>query len=374
MSYRSAKPPLIPSASACSRVTNPVALEQRAPRARAGARGALRRRGGEVEHGAVATTALDLSRRRSACGPRTVSDRGRASTVAVRVPAPASGRAAAPTRRSSPPRPRPGPRAPPQRLGWGIDLAQQVVEERRPRGQPGPQKLHASPPGASRPGPAGRPIAAASSRKYSAHATRAPERARARPYELPEARSSTSSQVCESAPVRRREHVPLPRLGGERESLQGNQDLAQAVDTGACGWMAVHALPGGQKGREASPVGGLDLLAQRGSDARRRRRSTSTSHQSRSLPPACSSPITRSPARSSSRRTAPDPRGSGARSSCVLNRPCMRAYRARSCTRASGRPAGTTPAGPPGGPSRARRDTSPPRPPPPIAAAPRDAA
>ena len=49
--------------------------------------------------------------------------------------------------------------------------------------------------------------------------------------------------------------------------------------------MAVDALPGRQEGRQAPLLGRLDLLAQGGQRGAARRRRTSTSHQSRSLPP-----------------------------------------------------------------------------------------
>ena len=61
-----------------------------------------------------------------------------------------------------------------------------------------------------------------------------------------------------------RQHVALPDLDGQRETLQRHEHLAQPVDPGAGGGVAVDALPGGQERGEASLVGGLDLLAQGG--------------------------------------------------------------------------------------------------------------
>ena len=60
------------------------------------------------------------------------------------------------------------------------------------------------------------------------------------------------------------QHVALPDVGGEREALEGHEHLAQAVDPGTGGRMAVDALPRGQEGGQRALVGGLDLLAQDG--------------------------------------------------------------------------------------------------------------
>ena len=61
-----------------------------------------------------------------------------------------------------------------------------------------------------------------------------------------------------------REHVALPDLDGERQRLKRHQRLAQAVDPGAGGGVAIDALPGGQGGGEGALIGRLDLAAQGG--------------------------------------------------------------------------------------------------------------
>ena len=61
-----------------------------------------------------------------------------------------------------------------------------------------------------------------------------------------------------------RQHVPLPNLRGERQTLQRHQQLAQAVDACAAGRRRVHPLPGGQEARERTLLGRLNLLAQAG--------------------------------------------------------------------------------------------------------------
>ena len=90
-----------------------------------------------------------------------------------------------------------------------------------------------------------------------------PQRARADPHEL-----ATRAQLVH--PGRRigadaaGQHVALPHLGGQRESLERDEDLTQAVDARAGGRVAVDALPAGQEAGERALVGGLDLLAQDG--------------------------------------------------------------------------------------------------------------
>ena len=91
----------------------------------------------------------------------------------------------------------------------------------------------------------------------------AAERARADPDHL-----ARRAQLVE--PARRvraraaRQHVLLPHVDGEREPLQRDEHVAQAVDPGAGRRVAVDPLPGGHEARERALVGGLDLLAQGG--------------------------------------------------------------------------------------------------------------
>ena len=61
-----------------------------------------------------------------------------------------------------------------------------------------------------------------------------------------------------------REHVALPDLGRQRDALQRDQRLAQAVGAGAGRAVGVDVLPGGQEAGELGRVDRLDLLAQRG--------------------------------------------------------------------------------------------------------------
>ena len=56
--------------------------------------------------------------------------------------------------------------------------------------------------------------------------------------------------------------VLLPHVDRQRQALQRDEHVAQAVDPGAGGRVAVDALPGGDEARERALVGGLDLLAQ----------------------------------------------------------------------------------------------------------------
>ena len=110
----------------------------------------------------------------------------------------------------------------------------------------------------------GRPSASASSRKYSA----------TRPELRPSAPGADPDDLAGRAqlvePRRRvgagaaRQHVALPHVGGQREALQRDEHLAQAVDPGARRGVAVDALPGRQERRERALVGRLDLLAQHG--------------------------------------------------------------------------------------------------------------
>src|SRR5205823_13241678 len=61
-----------------------------------------------------------------------------------------------------------------------------------------------------------------------------------------------------------RQHVALPGLDRERQALERDKDLTQAVDAGALRGVAVDALPRSGEAREDPLAGGLDLLAQDG--------------------------------------------------------------------------------------------------------------
>ena len=90
-----------------------------------------------------------------------------------------------------------------------------------------------------------------------------PERARADPHDLAGRAQLVHPRGRVGADAAR-QHVALPHLGREREALQRHERLAQAVDAGAAGRMAVDALPAREEARERALVGRLDLLAQRG--------------------------------------------------------------------------------------------------------------
>ena len=60
-----------------------------------------------------------------------------------------------------------------------------------------------------------------------------------------------------------REHVALPHLRRQRDALQRDERLAQAVRAGAGRAVDVDVLPGGQKARELRLIDRLGLLAQR---------------------------------------------------------------------------------------------------------------
>ncbi len=60
-----------------------------------------------------------------------------------------------------------------------------------------------------------------------------------------------------------REDVALPHVGRQRQPLQRDEHLAQAIAPGARRGVAVDALPRWRERRQRPLVGGLDLLAQR---------------------------------------------------------------------------------------------------------------
>src|SRR5262249_12381488 len=59
-----------------------------------------------------------------------------------------------------------------------------------------------------------------------------------------------------------RQHVPLPCHRRERDALQWDQCLPEAVSTGATAAVGVHVLPARQEASELALVGRLDLLSQ----------------------------------------------------------------------------------------------------------------
>ncbi len=61
-----------------------------------------------------------------------------------------------------------------------------------------------------------------------------------------------------------RQHVCLPDLGGERDALQRDQRLAQAIGAGTRGAVGIDVLPARQEAGELTGVGRLDLAAQAG--------------------------------------------------------------------------------------------------------------
>ena len=180
------------------------------------------------------------------------------------------------------PRPHEVPESHAQGLCGGVQLGQQVGEEAGPLCQAGAQELVL---GAARrrcasargaPGTAGRStVRRHGSRSRPARSARrgpGPD-----PHELA-ARAEAVEPGLRVGAGATREHVALPDLDRQRQTLQPRQHLPQPVDPCAGRGVAVDSLPGGQEGRERAPVGGLDLLAQgrQGGPAERRR--TSTSH------------------------------------------------------------------------------------------------
>ena len=89
----------------------------------------------------------------------------------------------------------------------------------------------------------------------------APQRARADPDDLPGRAQlvEPGRRVGARAP---RQDVALPHVGGQRQALERDEHLAQAIDARSSGRMAVDALPARQEGGQRALVDGLDLLAQ----------------------------------------------------------------------------------------------------------------
>ena len=61
-----------------------------------------------------------------------------------------------------------------------------------------------------------------------------------------------------------RQHGPLPQLHRQREALERNEDLAQALDPGSRRCVTVDALPGRQEDGQRAALGRLYLAAQHG--------------------------------------------------------------------------------------------------------------
>ena len=94
-------------------------------------------------------------------------------------------------------------------------------------------------------------------------AARAPsERAGADPHELTRGAQlvDPAHRVGADSP---RKHLALPQLRGEREPLQRDQHLAQALEPGAGGGVTVDPLPRRQEHGERAALGRLDLTPQR---------------------------------------------------------------------------------------------------------------
>ena len=107
----------------------------------------------------------------------------------------------------------------------------------------------------------GGPIVGASSRKYSATRPERPSGPAPDPRQLAAGAQLVQPRGRVGARAAR-DHVALPALERQRQSLQRHQHLAQAVDPGARPRAPVDALPGRQEGRQPALLGGLDLLAQ----------------------------------------------------------------------------------------------------------------
>ena len=163
--------------------------------------------------------------------------------------------------------------------GGACQLAQQIGEEARPGAQPRPDQLvlgaagrapsRASAADSARRGGADRRSPGAPDHRrvlaeVQRHATGvAPQRARADPHDLAARAQAVQPgrRVGAGAP---RQHLALPHLDRQRQPLQRHEHLAQAIDAGAGGRVAVDALPRGQEGGQRALLGRLDLLAQRG--------------------------------------------------------------------------------------------------------------
>ena len=61
-----------------------------------------------------------------------------------------------------------------------------------------------------------------------------------------------------------RQDVALPDLGRQRDALERDERLAQAVGAGAAGPVGVDVLPAGEEAGQLALVGGLDLAPQVG--------------------------------------------------------------------------------------------------------------
>ena len=149
-----------------------------------------------------------------------------------------------------------------QSLGGRVAGHQQVGEEARAALQAAADQLVLDPGGrlrgcAARWGSDRRGVLA----EVQRHPAGAPERPRSDPGQL-----ATGAQLVQPrgrvGAGAARDHVALPALQRQRESLQRHQHLAQAVDPGARSRAPVDALPGRQEGRQPALIGGLDLLAQ----------------------------------------------------------------------------------------------------------------
>ena len=132
------------------------------------------------------------------------------------------------------------------------------------------------------------------------HAARAAaDRARADPDDLAGGRQLVEPGRRVGADAAR-QHVALPDLRGQGDPLERDERLAQPVDPGSGGGVAVDALPARQERRQRARVDGLDLLAQHGErsapDAAQHvgvaplalaaARTQLTAHEARRAPPA----------------------------------------------------------------------------------------
>ena len=177
----------------------------------------------------------------------------------------------------------------------------------------------------------------ASSRKYSATRPRAaPERTRRRPRRPRRRRTAGRARRRVGADAAR-QHVALPHLGRQRQALERDQRLAQAVDPGARRRVAVDALPARQEARERALVGGLDLLAQRGE------RGAPQPAQHLGVAPLARVPPGAA-RRGRARRRARAPREHGRQVQAVARRAARAPRTGRACARSGGRAAPSRPA------------------------------
>ena len=174
----------------------------------------------------------------------------------------------------------------PQRLAQLVRARVRVARSSRSEKKQAPRARRSrSARAARRPDARGRPGGGPSSGRVVTEVQRdapgAPaQRAAADPHDL-----AAGAQLVQ--PVRRvgpqpaRQHVLLPQLRRERQALQRRQHVAQPVDAGARGRVAVDALPRRSEARQRLLADRLDLLAQHGQGRAPQRRSTSGSHHSR---------------------------------------------------------------------------------------------